>query len=116
MAGWFASQHGGTPIDAERICALASEGHELALQAVHREATYLGYGLANLITLFVPEAIALGGGVLRSWSLLESQVKCTIQRTCTQVPMERTEIGPALLGERLPVLGAAAAWINRYLY
>ena len=37
---------------ASQICELARQSDPLALQAVHREAHYLGLGLANLVTIF----------------------------------------------------------------
>ena len=36
------------------------------MQAVARETRYLGLGLANLVTLFAPDAIVLGGSVMKS--------------------------------------------------
>jgi glucokinase len=51
----------GSPTAAQ-ICDLAQQGDPLALVAVKREAHYLGLGLANLVTLFTPEVICLGGG------------------------------------------------------
>src|SRR5712671_1569586 len=68
MTAWMESNrplnypHVG-PLSAARICELAAEGEPLAQQAVDREAHYLGLGLANLITLFTPDAIVLGGSV-----------------------------------------------------
>ena len=35
-------------------------------EAVEREAHYLGLGLANLVNIFCPEVIVMGGSVMRS--------------------------------------------------
>ena len=75
MAKWYHSQLPENPlessrVDARKICELSCEGDSLAQKAVAREANYLGIGLANLITLFTPECISLGGGVLKSWIYL----------------------------------------------
>jgi glucokinase len=53
-------------LTAKRICELAREGDALAMQAVDREARYLGLGMANLVTLYTPDAIVLGGSVMKS--------------------------------------------------
>src|SRR5437764_760859 len=53
-------------ITAKRICELAQQGDELAAQAVEHEGYYLGLGLANLISLFTPDAIVLSGSVMKS--------------------------------------------------
>ena len=69
MVEWLTSQ---APRDyahfegltAKRICELAEQGDTLAIQSVKRETHYLGIGIANLVTLFSPEAIVLGGSVM----------------------------------------------------
>ncbi len=48
-------------LTAAQICNLARQGDPLAVRAVKREAHYLGLGLANLVTLFAPDVICLGG-------------------------------------------------------
>ncbi len=100
--------------DAGQICSLAAEGDELCLQCVEREGKYLGLGLANLITLFTPNLIALGGGVMKSWPLFEPVVKKTIRQNCGLVPFEKTKIELASLGSDVNLLGAAQAWFHRY--
>src|SRR5208283_2868855 len=71
MAAWMQEQRPSTPeLTAAQICALAEQGDPSALRAVDREGYYLGLGLANLITLFTPDAISLGGGVMKSSHLI----------------------------------------------
>src|SRR5260370_1282947 len=73
MAAWFnANALGDRPpqnSSAAQICQLAKRGDELAMRAVDREAYYLGLGVANLINLFVPDVIVLGGSVMKSAAL-----------------------------------------------
>ncbi len=57
-------------LTAKRICELAREGDEWAQRTVEREVHYLGLGLANLVSMFVPDAIVLGGSVMKSSDLL----------------------------------------------
>ena len=73
-------------LTAKRICELAQDGDELARQAVNREARYLGLGLANLVTLFAPDAIVLGGSVMKSAPLFLEEIRETICRCCRLVP------------------------------
>ena len=51
-------------LTAKTICELAREGDSWAMRAVAHETHYLGLGLANLVTMFVPEVIVLGGSVM----------------------------------------------------
>jgi predicted NBD/HSP70 family sugar kinase len=71
MVAWVESQMASdyphaAQLTAKRICELAREGDALALQAVEREGHYLGLGMANLVTLFAPDVIVLGGSVMKS--------------------------------------------------
>ena len=101
-------------LTAKRICELAREGDELARQAVDREARYLGLGLANLVTLFTPDAIVLGGSVMKSAVLFLEEIRKTICRCCRFVPYEKTELTLASLGEDANLIGAARVWHHRF--
>jgi glucokinase len=103
----------GEKLSARRICELARQGDLLALKAVQREAHYLGLGLANLVTIFCPRTIVLGGGMMRSADLLLAPALDVVKRTCTQVPVENTSIVLAGLGTQTGLLGAACVWFHR---
>lgn len=118
MAEWTKANapasHQGPSLSAEAICARAREGEEWARCAVEREAYYLGLGLANLITLFAPDAIVLGGGVMKSANLLLDRIHQTIRQNCGLVPFERVEISLASLGPDVGLIGAAQVWQHRF--
>lgn len=115
MASWMREQQpSGTELSAAGICARAQQGDELALRAVEREGYYLGLGMANLITLFLPATIVLGGGVMKSHHLFLGRARQVIQELCTQVPAEKTNITLASLGADAGIAGAAQAWLCRY--
>jgi glucokinase len=99
---------------AREVCEAALRGDPAAQAAIQQEGVYLGLGLANLITLFVPEVIALGGGVMQSWGLFQAEALRTIQSMCGLVPFEKTRLMPAWLGMRAGLLGAAQTWYQRY--
>jgi len=112
MESWMRAQ-GGDSLSASRICELALQGVPLARKAVEREAHYLGLGLANLVTIFCPETIVIGGGMMQSADLLLARAWEVVQRTCTQVPAARTSILRARLGSQNGLLGAASIWFRQ---
>jgi glucokinase len=116
MAAWFNNQLSGDHknLSAREICELVQQGDELARRAVEREAYYLGLGLANLINLFVPDMIVLGGSVMKSAVLLLAGIRQTITQGCRFVPAEKTEIALASLGEDANLIGAARVWHHRF--
>jgi glucokinase len=99
---------------AQKICQLALEGDDLARRAVEREADYLGLGFANLINLFTPDMIVLGGSVMKSATLFLEGIRKTISRGCRFVPYEKTELALASLGEDANLIGAARVWHHRF--
>lgn len=114
LAGGPAMSAGCGGMDAEEICRRAAAGEEAAMRAVERESYYLGLGLANLVTTFCPDAIALGGGVMKSIHQFLEPARALVRRIATQVPSEKTLILPAALGGDAPLAGAARAWHHRY--
>jgi glucokinase len=106
--------HVPEPVDARNICTAAERGDPLAQAAVAREAHYLGLGFANLVTLFVPDVIALGGGLMRSLHLFQDTIHQTIRATCGLVPHEKVRLVPAALGPDAGLIGAARVWMHRY--
>ena len=115
MVSWMREQQPTAPeLTAEQICALAEQGAPLARRSGEREGYYLGLGLTNLITLFTPDTIALGGGVMKSSHLFLDRAQEVIREVCTQVPAAKTQITLASLGSDTGLAGAAQAWLCRY--
>ena len=119
MAKWFNAQH-HDPLapaegwDAKSICTAAEHNDPRAQAAIAREGYYLGLGLANLVTLFTPDIIALGGGVMRSRHLFWDKICETIRATCGLVPHDKVRLVPAALGPDVGIIGAACVWQHRF--
>jgi glucokinase len=88
------------------VCQAAEQGEPAARLAV------LGLGFANLITLFIPDVIAVGGGVMHSRRLFWDKILQTIRENCGLVPFEKTRLLPASLGADVGLAGAAQVWIK----
>jgi glucokinase len=119
MAAWFKANTGAGnqytgEITAKRICEMARQGDGLAKSAVQREAYYLGLGLANLVNLFVPDVIILGGSVMKSADLFLDGIRKVISQGCRFVPFEKAELAMASLGDDANLIGAARVWHHRF--
>ncbi|MFN8485227.1 MAG: ROK family protein [Anaerolineae bacterium] len=113
LAAWAQAHGGDADWDAQRVCDLAEAGHPLARQAVERGARYLGIGFANLITLFAPDCVTLGGGMMRRWDLFRPGVMTVIEEQCGLVPWPSVRLGLA----RVPqpgLAGAAAVLLQQF--
>jgi glucokinase len=101
-------------LTAKKICELAEQGDSWAMRAIDNESHYLGLGLANLVTLFVPDVIVLGGSVMKSASLFLEKIREIIGTSCRLVPYEKTELAMASLGEDANLIGAGRVWYYRF--
>jgi glucokinase len=113
MAAWYKGNADARQgLGAKEIFELGRNGDALARRAVERETYYLGLGLANLIGLFVPEMIVLGGSVMKSVRI--EDLRAVIAQGCRFVPWEKTELALASLGEDANLIGAARVWHYRF--
>jgi glucokinase len=100
-------------LTAKAICERARSGDAAALRAVEQEGRYLALGIANLISLFVPELIVLSGSVLDSADLFLPEIRKHIGRNCGLVPASKVELTLASLGRDAPLIGASVVWSHR---
>jgi glucokinase len=114
LAGGLALARRGKRATARAVCAAAERGDPAAVAAVAAEAETLGLGIANLVTLFVPDVIALGGGMMQSRALFWDKIELTVRENCGLVPHEKTRLVPAGLGRDAGLAGAARAWVQRF--
>jgi len=95
-----------TELTAEAVGEAARSGDAVALQAVSVAAHYLGIGVLNLIHIFDPEIVVLGGGVTKIGSPLFEPVRAWIGNHAMTEVQSRTPVVPAALGEDVGLLGA----------
>jgi glucokinase len=82
---------------------------------VERLGRYLGIGLVNVVTMYAPDVILLGGGVMRDAGLFIDRIRDTVCELATQVPTTGgLRIDVVEFGDEAGIRGAAAAWIRRF--
>ena len=101
-------------LSGRTVYSRAAGGDEWAKRAVDNAAYYLGLGLANLVNIFAPQAIVLGGSVMKSAPLFLPRIHAVIRENCKLVPHERIEIALASLGPDVALIGAAQVWHHRF--
>ena len=100
-------------ITSEIVYQEARAGNERAVRVMKEMGRLLGIGIANLINIFNPEMIVIGGGVKDAWNLFINATNQEIMRRAFQVPAERTNIVPSLLGDDAGMVGAAAVALQK---
>lgn len=97
-----------TKVDAKVVFEAAKQGDRLANKLIARLGYYLGVGLTNVVNIFNPELILIGGGVAKMGDLLlEPAIKVVKERAFT-TSATSVQIRPALLGDDSSILGAVA--------
>ncbi|MFS0920163.1 ROK family transcriptional regulator [Brevibacillus sp. 179-C 1.1 NHS] len=89
-----------------------AEQDPLAVSILEETASYLASGLVNLIHLFNPEVIILGGEIAFENELLIAKVKEYVAEYAHDILAEDLEIRPNSLGENVEVAGAAAVLLQ----
>ena len=98
------SNGGQNPNFAELVDqALSSDG--AARAALKETAYYLGIGIANLIRGLAPEAVIVGGPIVRAWPVISADIRSTVEATiCRGLPS--TRIIASTLGPEPTLMGA----------
>jgi len=95
-------------LTAKDVALLAREGDENAKKAFKQAGYFLGIGLGVLINVLNPDKIILGGGVMKSGSLLLTPaVKEAAKRSFT-ASFKCCQILKAELGNKAGIIGSAA--------
>jgi len=101
-------QASATRVDAEAVARAAMAGAPEARKIIKDAAVALGVGLVNIIHIFNPEKIILGGGLTRIESLLLEPARQIVQERTMRVPYEATRIVLAELDMHAGLIGAGA--------
>jgi len=95
-------------VSAQVIQQAAEAGDSLAKELLARTSHYLGTGFANLINIFNPDVIAIGGGVANIGEMLLGPAYAVAKERAFLQAYESVRFVPAELGRNSGVLGAAA--------
>jgi predicted NBD/HSP70 family sugar kinase len=103
---------GTGPISFPEIVERALAGEGIARTALIETAHYLGIGISNLVVGFSPEVVVVGGHIARAWSLIETALTETIERSIRRgLPSAR--ILPSTLGNDPTLMGALSLVLAR---
>jgi glucokinase len=104
--------HNPELINAKIVAEAALENDPLAVEIFTRAINYLGSAIANLIQIFNPEIIIIGGGVAKIGAMLFEGIWPMIRANTFEHTIRELPIVPPALGDNCGSLGAAALAIN----
>jgi glucokinase len=94
-------------ITAEKVGEAAHGGDRLAQEVISRAATYLGVGMVNLVNIFNPEMIIVGGGLAKMGELFLEPAREVVRKRAFSLGSRAVCIVVSKLGDDAGVLGAA---------
>lgn len=95
-------------VNARTVARAAEAGIPLARAILTRAAEALGVGLVNIIHIFNPDIIILGGGVTLVGPMLMEPALRIVQERTMKAPLEVVHIKPAQFGINVGLVGAGA--------
>lgn len=102
------AEKGEDGVTAEVVAAAAKGGDGLAAELIRAAGRRLGCGLLNLIHVFNPQIVVVGGGVTNAGELLLEPMRETVFADLMPIFEEGLKISPPGLGAEAGLYGAVA--------
>jgi glucokinase len=99
---------GSSRVSAKNIYLAAQDGDMLAKGLIEQLGFYLGVGLANLINIFNPQLVVIGGGVSRMGEMLLELTRKTVRERAFELSAKAARVEVSSLGYDAGPLGAVA--------
>jgi len=97
-----------TKITAEMIDDAARRGDKLAQESIVRAAYYLGVGMVNIVNIFNPEMVVIGGGMAAMGETLIAPGRAMVEKRAFSINAQSASVVIGKLGNEAGVYGAAA--------
>lgn len=101
-------------ITAKMVSEAFDKNDKVARETFFEAGEILGYGLVNVINLYNPEIIIIGGGMSAAGERLLSKTREIIETHALQLSQSVCEITTAALGDSAGMLGAAIYASQKY--
>jgi glucokinase len=97
----------GEELTGPLITRLAYEGDPVAQDAIRVVGERLGVGVSNIVNIFNPEVVAIGGGVIAAGEMLLAPVREVMMRRVLQPGRDVVRVEAAAFGGEAGMIGAA---------
>ncbi len=98
----------------ELVLAAAQDGDLLARATLVEASTYLGIAIANLVNLFNPQVVVVGGLLGRAGEVVLEPIRQEVRRRALPGALAKLDVvSTAFAGEEAGALGAAALFLQQ---
>jgi glucokinase len=101
----------GEALNAYEVAEAARKGDVVAIEVFLEAGRVLGYGVANLVSLFDPEVVVIGGGLARAADLFLDALKKGMAERAQPLAGKMVKVMVSELGEEVNLVGVGKiAW------
>jgi glucokinase len=105
------TQFDSSQVTAHEVAAAARAGDQLALNIFHHAGRLLGLGVANIVSMFDPEIVIIGGGMAGASDLYFDSLRDAMRKRAQPIAAKKVKLVVSRLGDRANLLGCARlAW------
>lgn len=98
-------------VNAYEVAEAAKRGDALSIEVFWEAGRLLGYGVANLVSLFDPEVVVIGGGLARASDLFLDALRKSMKQYAQPIAAKHVRVVVSKLGADANLLGVARlAW------
>ena len=94
-------------ITAEMVSKAYDCGDRVSIESMHETGTMLGFGLVNVINLYNPQKIIIGGGVAMAGERLLTATRKVVNERALRISQNDCEIVLGELGDKAGIIGAS---------
>lgn len=102
-----AALNAGREITGPMITELGHDGDPDALAVLAALGEWLGIGLVNVVNIFNPDVVVIGGGVIAAGELILAPARLVMAERALALPAEHARVVAAHFGPESGMLGAA---------
>jgi len=100
-------------IDAYKVAEAARHGDTVGIEVYLEAGRLLGYGVANLVSLFDPEIVVIGGGLAGACDLFLDALRKGMKERAQPIAGKKVKVTVSRLGGDANLLGVAWAAMGR---
>jgi glucokinase len=97
----------GRPLTGPLVTEMAFDGDPVAAESIRVIGERLGVGIANLVNIFNPEVVVIGGGVIAAGELLLAPAREVMKRRALEPGRDLVRIVGTTFGGESGMIGAA---------
>lgn len=94
-------------ITAHDVAAAARQGDRVAQSIFEQRGKVLGFGIANIVSLFDPEVVVIGGGMASAADLYLKALKSAMLKRAQPLAARQVKVVVSSLGDEMILLGCA---------